>query len=77
MGNVERNAAEREQLALEEQQRARRLAAQRQREHEADRSVSEQREQMLPCPECGGKGTVGGGDQCPSCAGSGFAVDGE
>jgi DnaJ-class molecular chaperone len=31
----------------------------------------------IPCPECGGKGTVGGGDQCPLCCGSGFAVDGE
>lgn len=39
-------------------------------------SESEEREQVLPCPECGGKGTVGGGDQCPSCAGFGFAADG-
>ena len=23
----------------------------------------------IPCPECGGKGTVGGGDQCPFVAG--------
>jgi hypothetical protein len=36
----------------------------------------EQSEELLPCPECGGLGAVGGGDQCPLCAGSGYAVDG-
>ncbi len=34
------------------------------------------REETLPCKECGGKGTVGGGSQCPSCAGTGYAADG-
>ena len=69
MGNVEKNAAESERLALEEQQIAERLAAQRRRQHEADLSVGERRKQVLRCPECGGKGTVGGGDQCPSVPG--------